>query len=74
MAKDEINASATYWFVVDITNEAPEILGSLLAITAYDDISFNNTVNFSDYFRENDLDQTLHFSVTSLPGFISTTK
>ena len=74
MANDDRNASDTFSFVVDVDNEAPEVLGSLSPLTVYDNISFTKTVNFSDYFQENDIGQTLHFSLSNTPSFITETK
>ena len=74
MANDDRNASDTFSFVVDVDNEAPEVLGSLSALTVYDNVSFTKTVNFSDYFQENDIGQTLHFSLSNTPSFITETK
>ena len=71
MANDDRNASATYSFVVDVTNEAPQIIGSLSPLTVYDNISFTATVNFSDYFQENDAQQSLHFSCSGVPSFMA---
>ena len=71
MANDDRNASATYSFVVDVTNEAPEVLGYLSPLTVYDNISFTKVVNFSDYFQENDVSQTLHFSIANIPSFVT---
>ena len=56
---------------MDITNQAPEILGSLSPVVVYDNISFTKTVNFSDYFRENDTQQSLHYSISGVPNFMT---
>ena len=71
MASDDRNASATYSFIVDITNQAPEILGPISPLTAYDNISFTKTVNFSDYFRENDAQQSLNYFISGIPSFMT---
>ena len=71
MANDDRNASATYSFIVDVSNEAPQIIGSISPYTVYDNISFTKTVNFSNYFQESDAHQSLYFSCSGVPSFMT---
>lgn len=68
---DQYGASISLQFTVSIINSPPENIASISDLTVYDNISFTQVLNFSNYFRDNDTDQTLHYSVANVPSFMS---
>ena len=71
-ATDSKGASFTSNFTLTITNQAPAVVTTPSPLTAYDNISFSETLTFSDYFSDSD-GHTLIFTTSGEPSFVSST-
>ena len=71
VATDESASSSNVSFIIDVTNQPPQILSSPSALTVYDNISFSHSVNYSDHFQENDITHSLQYSVSGVPSFMN---
>ena len=71
-ATDSKGASFTSNFTISITtaNQAPTIIATPGPLTVYDNISFTETLTFSDYFSDNEGD-TLSYSISGEPSFVT---
>jgi hypothetical protein len=56
---------------VDITNTAPGMLGPVASITEYENITFTHTVDMANVFTESDPNQSLTFSITNKPTWLT---
>ena len=60
-------------FNVKIINDKHKILATPTAITVYDNSLFSESLNFLEYFRENDVGRSAYFSTADVPNFVNQT-